>query len=83
MWMGYHRIMPIGPVLDDLRAGTICAVFANIYRGKGKPAVKPRGFMPDYLKEPDPEPQPGKLSAKFQAAKGILDELSKAQGHGQ
>jgi hypothetical protein len=44
-WMAFARIEPIGSLREDLRAGTIAAVTANVSFGKKSKAFEPEDFF--------------------------------------
>lgn len=50
-WQTFAALEPFGEERADLRAGIVAATIANyLARGKGKPAFKPRDFMPQFGK---------------------------------
>jgi len=49
-WIEKNKIEPL-EYRADLRAGTICAVIANVFRGKGQKSYKPTDFMPETIKK--------------------------------
>lgn len=69
-WLEYSKVEPL-EYRADLRAGTICAVIANVNRGKGKKAYKPADFMPETVKK---KPQTWKHQ------KSIVEVLNTAFG---
>lgn len=44
-WIMYYNKKPFGAERDNYHAGLLCAITANINRGKGKPALKVSDFM--------------------------------------
>ena len=60
-WMAYMTLEPFGPNRDDLRAGTIAAVIANVNRDSRKRSepFSPGDFFTEIAeKEPDAPPPP-------------------------
>jgi hypothetical protein len=53
-WIAYYSIEPFGDRIDDLRAGTIASVIANIHRSKDTPPFKPLDLLP-WVKADKPE----------------------------
>lgn len=45
-WMAYEQIEPFGPLVEDWRAGQVCATVANVQRRQETPAFKADDFMP-------------------------------------
>lgn len=54
-WVAYAELEPFGPLREDLRAGHIAALIANIARSMGKrpSTAKPSDWFPE-LAEPEP-----------------------------
>ena len=48
-WKAYDSLEPFGDRAAFLRSGIVAATFANVYRKKGAPPIRPEKFMP-----PDP-----------------------------
>lgn len=70
-WLAYGEIEPFGPLRDDLRAGMVAAIIANVNRD---PRRRPEPFTPatffDSLAalEPEPDlPDDERLEAKLLA----------------
>ena len=59
----------------DFRSAQIAAMLYNVNRGKGKPALKPKDFMPRY-KEPKQQTNMTDKDAAFNA----MLKLAKSQG---
>ena len=38
-WQEYYQMEPFGPLADDIRFGTIAAMYQNAHRREGSPAV--------------------------------------------
>lgn len=53
-WESYWRQEPWGPYRDNLHAGLICSVLANIHRRSGSPEITYEDFM---LKDKDQHKQ--------------------------
>ena len=49
-WLEYSKVEPL-EYRADLRAGIICAVIANVNKGKRKAPYKPEDFMPEKAKK--------------------------------
>lgn len=64
-WVAYYELEPFGEERADLRAGIIAATSANVWRKKGRPALKPRDFMPHFDRHPD---EPRQSQAEMKAA---------------
>jgi len=47
-WVAYYRMNPWGEERADLRTGIVCALTANVHRGKNGKAYKPTDFLPKY-----------------------------------
>lgn len=45
-WAAYYSIEPFGEERDDLRAGIVASVIANVNRGKSSKVYEPQDFMP-------------------------------------
>lgn len=57
-WQEFAMLEPFSEERADLRAGIIAATVANcLARGKGKPAFKPRDFMPQFEERVRSEPR--------------------------
>lgn len=50
-WLAFQRIDPASEERADFRAGTIAAIIANLFRGKGGRMATPIDFMP-YTERP-------------------------------
>ena len=50
-WAAYYSVEPFGEERDDLRAGIVASVIANVNRGKSSKAYSPQDFMPYAKKE--------------------------------
>jgi hypothetical protein len=44
-WVAYYNIEPFGPKRDDLRGAQICAVLANINKGRRSKKYKTTDFL--------------------------------------
>lgn len=53
-WLAYYQLEPFGEERADLRHAVLCALVANIFRGKGRRA-KLTDFMPRFDEEPRPQ----------------------------
>ena len=69
-WIEYSKVEPL-EYRADLRAGTICAVIANVNRSKKQKAYKPTDFMPEQAKK---KPQ------TWKEQKSIVEILNAAYG---
>lgn len=47
-WQAYHELEPWGETRMDWRFGQLCAVVANIMRGKDDPVSKAGDWVPDF-----------------------------------
>lgn len=58
-WSDYYALEPFGEIRADLRAGAICATFANANRDPKKRAESyvPSDFMPYLKQQADEEPK--------------------------
>lgn len=76
-WMEYAEIEPFGSPRDDLRAGEVAAVVANVYRN---PKVRAEPFTPgDFFPELAP-PKPALTEADLRAK--LLGWAAKANRRG-
>ena len=65
-WQVFAALEPFGEERADLRAGIVASVIANcLARGRGKPAFKPRDFMPRFK---EPTQRETKTSIHYQQA---------------
>ena len=69
-WLEYSKVEPL-EYRDDLRAGTICAVIANVNRSKKQKAYKPTDFMPEKAKKKEQD---------WQQQKAVVEMLNAAFG---
>ena len=44
-WIAYYNKKPFGAERDNYHSASLCALLANINRGKGQPAFKVTDFM--------------------------------------
>lgn len=44
-WQAFEAIEPFGEERDDLRAGQVCAVVANVNRGSGSKVYSAKDFL--------------------------------------
>jgi hypothetical protein len=58
-WAAYWQVEPWGPFRDNLHAGLIASVIANVYRRKGSRAFTWVDFL---LQERDPEAEKAKAA---------------------
>ena len=65
-WMEYAVLEPFGPLRDDLRAGVVASVTANVYRDTKKrhEPFTAEDFFPSYDAEP---PSPVSIGDKIRA----------------
>lgn len=45
-WMAFYQLEPWGSRMEDMRAGEICAVVANVMAGTKGKSFKPSDFFP-------------------------------------
>lgn len=50
-WLAYYQLEPFGEERADLRNAILCALIANLLRGKGRRA-KLKDFLPRFDEEP-------------------------------
>jgi hypothetical protein len=62
-WLEYAALEPFGPLREDLRAGQLASLVANI---AGSKDATPATFFPE-LAEPEPEPEPEDLLTQIRA----------------
>lgn len=72
-WQAYASLYGLPEFRQDFRAGQICAVQANIHRGKESPVYGPADFMP--LLAPPPEPKPADGPLDIAASSSALEAL--------
>lgn len=80
-WIAYYSIEPFGDRMEDLRAGVVASVVANVNRGKDTPAFAPLDFVP-WAQEPAKPagpPPPEAMAAVF----GVNLSEAKASGKKQ
>jgi hypothetical protein len=46
--MAHNRLDPIGEERADMRAATVAATMANLFRGENDPVIDPEVYMPRY-----------------------------------
>ncbi len=51
LWVAEYRIAPFGDMREDLRAGVVGSVIANVNRRKGSPPFKPGDFVLKFGRE--------------------------------
>jgi hypothetical protein len=64
-WIAFDAIDPIGAWRMDYQFGLLCALQANMHRGKGKPALTPQDFMA--FQPEDPAAKERKMQAEFES----------------
>ncbi len=47
-WMAFDLVEPIGGRRGDIQAAIVASTIANVNRGKGKKALQPADFIPEY-----------------------------------
>lgn len=47
-WVAYFESEPFGEERADLRMAQLCALTANVHRGRGHKAYRPKDFMLDF-----------------------------------
>jgi|TARA_R110000824_G_scaffold188467_3_gene369821 hypothetical protein len=47
-WIAFYQIEPFGPLRNDMVGAQICAVLANINRGKGGKKLSTKDFLFDF-----------------------------------
>ena len=47
-WQAYYRIEPFGPHREDLQAGVVASVVANVNRRRGSKPFSPSDFVLDF-----------------------------------
>lgn len=52
-WLAYYQLEPWGEERADIRNAILCALVANVFRGKGRRA-KLKDFLPRFDEEPRP-----------------------------
>ena len=67
-WLAYYRLDPQGEDRADLRAGIVAATVANVSRGRGAKALKPKDFMPEFGESAKPAQTWKQQKAIFKAA---------------
>lgn len=78
-WKAYARITRFGDKRLDYRFGLLCALVANLFRGKDTPSRRPEDFMlfPSDIKQFEREPTP---EEKTQKLKKFFAFLGSPQG---
>lgn len=52
-WAAYEEVAgPLGPARGDVQAGIVAATVANAHRSKGKKALSPADFIPEWDRRP-------------------------------
>ena len=72
-WQAYYTLEPWGEERDDLRAGIIASVVANVHRSKGGKTWKPSDFVLEFQpreREPQTEEQMMQMARLLNAAFG-------------
>lgn len=59
-WIAFDKIEPFGAVRDDLRIAQLCALTANINRGKGTRPFRVNDFMFDFTRDKKQKSQTAK-----------------------
>ncbi len=55
-WVAFYELEPFGPYRDNLHAGIIASILANIHRAKGSQAMKATDYLlvhPDDRRDKD------------------------------
>src|SRR5262245_52440941 len=66
-WAAFAESEPLPGRREDLRAGLLMMLLANIFKGKGGPKLKLANFLPDWWED---RRSPAALAAKFRALTG-------------
>jgi hypothetical protein len=61
-WAAFAESEPLPGRREDLRAGLLMMLLANLFKGKGGPKLKLMNFLPDWWED---RRSPASLAAKF------------------